>query len=235
VLQRAHDLADRLGGDAGIERRGVELGVTEQHLDDANIDVLLEQVGGKAVSQGVQRDVLFDLRHLGSGVAGAIELARGHRLRRIAARKQPTPGPRRPPPGAQQIEQARREHDVTVLAAFALLDANDHLLAVDVGDLERDHLGGAQAGALGHAQRRLVLEPGCGIEQPRHFLRAEHHRQLARLVNEMRVLDDIVAPERDPEKETQCRDGLVDGRYTNAARRQMQLVAAHVLEARQIG
>jgi hypothetical protein len=30
VLQRAHDLADRLGGDAGIERRGVELGVTEQ-------------------------------------------------------------------------------------------------------------------------------------------------------------------------------------------------------------
>jgi hypothetical protein len=30
VLQRAHDLADRLGGDAGIERRGVELGVAEQ-------------------------------------------------------------------------------------------------------------------------------------------------------------------------------------------------------------
>jgi hypothetical protein len=27
VLQRAHDLADRLGGHAGIERRGVELGV----------------------------------------------------------------------------------------------------------------------------------------------------------------------------------------------------------------
>jgi hypothetical protein len=27
VLQRAHDLADRLGGDAGVERRGVELGV----------------------------------------------------------------------------------------------------------------------------------------------------------------------------------------------------------------
>src|SRR5438132_547620 len=55
VLQRAHDLADRLGGDAGIERRGVEPGVTEQHLDDADIDVLLEQVSGKAVPQGVQR------------------------------------------------------------------------------------------------------------------------------------------------------------------------------------
>src|SRR5260221_1587612 len=31
VLQRAHDLADRLGGNPGIERRGVELGVPEQH------------------------------------------------------------------------------------------------------------------------------------------------------------------------------------------------------------
>jgi hypothetical protein len=30
MLQRAHHLLDRLGGDAGIERRGVELGVTEQ-------------------------------------------------------------------------------------------------------------------------------------------------------------------------------------------------------------
>ena len=30
VFQRAHDLADRLGGNAGIERRGVEPGVTEQ-------------------------------------------------------------------------------------------------------------------------------------------------------------------------------------------------------------
>jgi hypothetical protein len=30
TLQWAHDLPDRLGGDAGVERRGVELGVPEQ-------------------------------------------------------------------------------------------------------------------------------------------------------------------------------------------------------------
>lgn len=33
-----------------IERRGVELGMAEQHLDHADVDVLLEQVGGEAVS-----------------------------------------------------------------------------------------------------------------------------------------------------------------------------------------
>src|ERR1700722_1208839 len=54
VLQRAHDLADRLGGDARVERRAVELGVPEQHLDDADIDVLFQQMGSEAVSQGVQ-------------------------------------------------------------------------------------------------------------------------------------------------------------------------------------
>src|SRR5258707_635278 len=201
VLQRARDLADRVGGNAGIERRGVELGVTEQHLDDADIDVLLEQVGGKAVPQGMQRDALVDVRHLGGGVTGAIELARGHRLGRIAAWKQPALRPRRPPPGAQQVEQVRRQHDVTVLAALALLHADDHPLAVNVGNLERDHLGGAQAGAVGHAQCRLVFEPWGGVEQPRHFLRTEHHWQFARLVNDMGVLDDIVAPERDLKKE----------------------------------
>jgi hypothetical protein len=143
VLQRAHDLADRLGGDGA---RGVELGVTKQHLDDADVDVLLQKVSGEAVPQGVQRDALVDLRHLGGGMTGAIELAGGHRLRRIAAREQPALRSRRLPPGAQQVEQVWRQHDVAVLAAFALLDADDHPLAVDVGDLERDHLGGAQAG-----------------------------------------------------------------------------------------
>ena len=47
VLQRAHDLADRLGRDAGIERCGVELGMTEQHLDDTDIGVLLQQMVAK--------------------------------------------------------------------------------------------------------------------------------------------------------------------------------------------
>src|SRR3982075_4510200 len=80
MLQRAYDLPDRLGGDAGIERRGIEPGVPEQHLDHSDIDVLLEQVGGEAVPQGVERYALVDLRPVGRGMKGAIELTRRHRL-----------------------------------------------------------------------------------------------------------------------------------------------------------
>src|SRR5260370_9723541 len=151
VLQRAPDLADRLGGNAGVECGRVKLGMSKQRWNHRDIGVLFEQVGGEAMPQGVQRDALVDLRHLRSGVTGAIELARGHRLGWIAAGKQPALRPRRPPPGAQQLEQVRRQHDVTILATFALLNADDHALAVDVGDLERDYLSGAQAGTVGYA------------------------------------------------------------------------------------
>ena len=85
----------------------------------------------------------------------------------------------------------RRQHHVPVFAAFALLDANDHAFAVDVADLERDHLGGAQTRPVGYAQRGFVLEPWRCIQEARDLLRAEHDRQLAGLGDERRVLDDI--------------------------------------------
>src|SRR6202453_3072999 len=50
----------------------------------------------------------------------------------------------------------------------------------------------------------------------------------------MRMLDDLGAPERDLKEEPQRRDGLIDCRHADATLRQMQLVAAHVLETRRI-
>jgi hypothetical protein len=129
----------------------------------------------------------------------------------------------------------RRQHHVAVFAAFALLDANHHALAVDVADLERDHLGGAQACAISHAQRRLVFEPRRRIQEPRHLLRAEHDRQLAGFVDERRVLDDVGAPERDSEEEPQRSHSVIENRHMRAVRRQMQLKAPDVLEARRVG
>ena len=42
MIERAGDVADRSGGNLRVERRRVELGMSEQHLDHANIDVLLQ-------------------------------------------------------------------------------------------------------------------------------------------------------------------------------------------------
>src|SRR6202022_2199449 len=64
-LQRAFDVADRVDGDAGVERGRLQLGVSEQDLDHANVDVLFEQMRREAVPQRVRRHALGDSRQSG--------------------------------------------------------------------------------------------------------------------------------------------------------------------------
>jgi hypothetical protein len=120
MFERAGDLAERLEADAGIERGGIELFVPEQHLDHANVGLLLQQMRGEAVPQRVQRNALVDLGHLRRSMAGPVELARGERVDRVLPGKQPALRARRLPPHAQQFEQGLGQDDVAVLAALAL-------------------------------------------------------------------------------------------------------------------
>src|SRR5215218_336196 len=217
-VEGAHDRADRGGGDAGIERGGLELGMAEQDLDDANVDVLLQQMRGEAVAQGVRRHLLADPGGLGRGVDGAVHLTGRQRRDRIAAREQPAlrqpqaTAASLPPPGPQELEQVRRQHGVAVLAALTLFDTDQHARAIDVAHLERDDLGDPQSGAIGRAERGPVLRPRCRFEQPRDLLKAEHQRQLARLADEREAAGEIGAVQRHGEEEAQRRDGAVDAR-----------------------
>jgi hypothetical protein len=54
-------------------------------------------------------------------------------------------------------------------------------------------------------------------------------------VEERRVLDDVGSLERDPGEEPQRRHGVIENRDMRAVRRQMQLKAPYVLEARRVG
>jgi hypothetical protein len=150
AIQRAHDLADRLGGDAGIEGGGLELGVTEQHLDHADIDALLQEMGCKTVAQRVRRHPFGDLGHVSGGMNGAVELARGEMVDRVLSGKQLDLGPCDPPPVTQQFQQLWGEHRKAILAPLALLDPQQHALGVDIRHLQRDDLGNAQARPIGH-------------------------------------------------------------------------------------
>src|SRR5271170_21569 len=59
-VERARHLADRADGDASVKRRRVELLVSEQDLDDADIRLLLQKMSGKAVPQRMNTDTLGD-------------------------------------------------------------------------------------------------------------------------------------------------------------------------------
>src|SRR5260370_8487356 len=60
MLERAGDLSERLEGDARVERRRIELLVSKQHLDHADVGLLLEQMRGKTMPQLVPEYELVD-------------------------------------------------------------------------------------------------------------------------------------------------------------------------------
>jgi len=63
---------------------------------------------------------------------------------------------------------------VAVLAALALFDPQQHALGVDIADLEGDHLGDAQPGAVGGGECRLVLRSRRRLKQQCDLLDAQH-------------------------------------------------------------
>ena len=68
-------LADDVGRDLSIPRCRIELGVAEQHLDDANVDVLFEKMGRKAMAKRVWRHPAWQTSKFRSHVTEAVQLA----------------------------------------------------------------------------------------------------------------------------------------------------------------
>src|SRR5580698_8524503 len=166
LVERAGHGAHRSGRDLGVEGGVVQLRVPEQHLDDADIDAVLEEMGGETVPQRVRSDPFGDLRGLRRLDDDAMELPGADWLHGVLSWKQPTVAMHHAllvpdfPPLTQQGEQIRREHGIAIPATFATLDPDQHAFAVDIGNLERRDLGHAQAGAIGNREGRLMLKAG---------------------------------------------------------------------------
>jgi len=157
LANRTFDGCDPSRGDTGITGRRIELVVAQNRLDQTNIQALLEKMGGKGVPERMQRHRFLDARRFGGLVEQPRQLTRGERLAAPPAGKQPALlqrhafiVPRGPhlPPLPQQIKNFGRQHDMTVLAALGLHDADDLELAVDVANLEAASLARAQSAAI---------------------------------------------------------------------------------------
>ena len=59
-IERRAGRGDQAGADVEVAGGGADVGVTEQHLDDAQIGAGLEAVGGERVAQSVWRDAFGD-------------------------------------------------------------------------------------------------------------------------------------------------------------------------------
>src|SRR6516165_9039459 len=59
ALERALDLGDQPGGNAGIAGRRLQLLVSEQRLNHANVRAALKQMGREAVAKRMQRERFY--------------------------------------------------------------------------------------------------------------------------------------------------------------------------------
>ena len=114
--------------------------------------------------------------------------------RSAAAREEEVAGPDGLPVAAEDGQEPRREHDVAVLPALALADADDHAAAVDVLDAEAGDLGEPQPGGIGGHEQGAVLEVGDGGEEAGQLVEAEDDRELPGLLGAGDALDDPSRP-----------------------------------------
>src|SRR5215470_1273177 len=217
--------------------------MTQERLDDSDIGAAFQQVGRKAVAQGVQCHTLSDPGCIRRLVEQPVELAGRHRLAAALAGKQPAFLHRRSgnvtrwarlPPLSQQIEHLGREHDIAILAAFGLLNANDLLRAVDMLDLEPDDLAGTQAAAVAKAEQHADLEVVGDGQKPLRLIRAHHQRNLLRLPDVVDLGSKVQPPQRHAKQKPQPGHDAVAIANAGATLGKMQLEPADILRCRRV-
>jgi hypothetical protein len=85
--------------------------------------------------------------------------------------KEPVLGLAPAPVKAQQLQQLRRQHDLAGKLALALADADDHPLAVDIGDLQVQRFLTAKPGAVVQGQQRQNMNTLTQAEVRRNRLK----------------------------------------------------------------
>ena len=154
--------------------------MAEQQLDRAEIGAGLQQVNRERVAQRMRRNRLADAALQAHFPTGAIDGGWSDRLAGPITGKQPLSGmgilpivPKhrrcpQPPPLLSRMgilpivpehrQQFGRQHDIAIFVALALVDPNDHALAIDRSGLEADGFGDLQTGGVTDGPKAVRLQ-----------------------------------------------------------------------------
>ena len=186
VVEGATGSEHHLWAHLGVTRGGLDAAVAEQDLNDTDIGSVFQQMGAKAVAQGVDgnpfvktgrsRRFPADLLQR-SGVHVAVFAPSGEEpiLRRglLPLSRRVT----RAPPASQHFQQAGGKHGISILLAFGLSKPDQLALGIDIAHLQGHDLGDAQAGAIGGHQRGAIANGADMLEELVYFGRAEDYRK----------------------------------------------------------
>ena len=195
--------------DVGVNCRGLDVAMSEQHLNGPNIGASFEQVGREAMAQGVNGDVLVQTSGVSCLHTDPVHRPDGDRLPRNLSGKEPVSRPGDLPVFAEQGQQSWREHHIAILAPLALTNAKNHSLAVDVLDAQGNDLRDPQACGIGGHEDGAVLDTDDGRKEPGHFLETEHDGEPFGLFGANNAYEDPLPTEDDFVEEPQGGDGLI--------------------------
>jgi hypothetical protein len=117
-------------GNVQIPGRRLQITMPHQNLDAAQIGRLFQQMSGEAVPQGMGGYGLRKLRGFACLPADGEDRLAGDRALRDLAWEEPERRSVTSPIDAEQLEQLRREHHLTIFVALALTDTDDLSLTV---------------------------------------------------------------------------------------------------------
>ena len=166
-VQRVGNGLQVSAGKVQVDHRVFQLYVAEQQLNGAQVGACFQQVSCIGVSKQVGVNAFFDAGPLGRGLTGVPDHLGGKRLIRTpvvdGARKQPGLRLHPAPVLPQGLQQLRTERDVAVTSALAMLNVDEHGLAIDVFDLQVAHFAIPHARGIEHHQHACG-PAGCWAE-----------------------------------------------------------------------
>ena len=102
----------------GVDLRASQAGVPEKHLYRPEVCASIEEVGGEAVPQGMDRQLLVDPCQKAGPLTDARDGPATDGTARRGGRKQPVLGPHHQPVHSQELEECCGEGDEAILLAL---------------------------------------------------------------------------------------------------------------------
>src|SRR5271166_1201338 len=164
----------------------------------------------KSVTQRMRRDRFVYTGGPTCLLAGVFDGLSRDRLTWMSTREQPLLRMCGLPVGAQNLKELRRQHHVPILAALALIDPDDHPLAIDSAGLQTNSFRYTQASSVTGGQDYALFSTRNASEEMYDFLRTQNDRQFLRLPGKRKHIRERPFPlEGDLVEEAQCRNGDV--------------------------
>ena len=95
--------------------------------------------------------------------------------------KQPVAGFAGSPVVAKDRQRVFGQQGVSVLAPLSLVDANAHLVGIDVGDFEMSGFAGSQSCGVEGGEEGVILESGYRFQNGPNLFLGQHQRELPAL------------------------------------------------------